>query len=109
MPIYAVYPDAVQNLYFSAVDEQNTTTDTRLKREAEVRGDAILSVVRAIYGSVTAGMLIADADMRSMAIFGEDEPMCGGVLLNDRSVDAASLATMAPMLGALRAIGEQAS
>lgn len=102
MPFYAVAPAAVQDLYFAAVDEQNAATDERLKREATVRGYAILDVVTAIYGSVTAGRLIMDADMRTMERVGEDEPMCGGVLLSKRAEDAASMVTLAPLLTAIQ-------
>ncbi len=101
MPFYPVAPDAVRDLYYAAVDAQNTATDDRLKREASVRGHAILDVVTALYGSVTAGRLIMDADMRTMDAVGEDAPMCGGVLLRDE--DAASLRTMQPLLGAITA------
>lgn len=81
MPFYPVVPDAVREMYYAAVDEQNESTDPGLVREAQVRGHTILDVVRAIYGSVTAGTLICDSDMRTMERTGQDVPMCGGVLL----------------------------
>lgn len=75
-------PQEVHELYQQCVREYNRSElHPDARRDERLRSDAILDVVRAVWGNVAAGQVICAADI-AFGCMQHDRPMCGGMFLD---------------------------
>ncbi|KUL94370.1 hypothetical protein DK26_15295 [Bosea sp. WAO] len=82
MGFYVVCPECVRDHYIALCREHNDPKTPDYRRDAvRQQANGVMEAVRLIYGAVTAGMLITDADV-AMGCLEHDKPMCAGFLIN---------------------------
>jgi hypothetical protein len=79
MGIYQTVTGAERSLYLNLAARHNAETDAALRYEIYQEGSRFLAEIGARLGSVSAGMLIADADM---ALPDDGRPACAGMYLD---------------------------
>lgn len=85
MPFYPVVPQKLLDAYIALARKHNDpATPKEIREIAKWEAHGMNNAVDLIYGSVTAGMMLCEADRVIMEE--HDEPMCGGFLFEPRAI-----------------------